>query len=136
MIAILALVVAIGRPKDAWFGADKLKHFFTAAVVQSLSYGALRATGVEHRTALRGAWGATTIASIGKEIRDRRVSGLFSVRDLVWDAAGAALATTMLNHSQRTEPDTNHSRVGPRIGARFPIPGVASIFPSPSDPRP
>ena len=102
MLALpLAFVIAAAPPRDTWFGADKLKHFFTAAVVQSLSYSAVRATGAEHRAALRTAWGVTAVVSIGKEIRDRHTTELFSVRDLVWDTGGALLATAMLNHSER-----------------------------------
>src|SRR5205807_4282953 len=31
---------------DSWFAPDKAKHFFTAAFVQTLSFGALRSTGL------------------------------------------------------------------------------------------
>jgi hypothetical protein len=38
---------------------------------------------------------------VGKELRDRRVTGLFSVRDLAWDAAGAGSMSLLLSHTAR-----------------------------------
>ncbi|MEO7457044.1 MAG: DUF2279 domain-containing protein [Gemmatimonadaceae bacterium] len=86
---------------DRWFGSDKLQHFFTSAFVQSVSYGALRATGVSHGAALAGASATTAVVGVGKEIHDRDVQGDFSARDLAWDAAGAGAATLLL---VRTRP--------------------------------
>jgi uncharacterized protein YfiM (DUF2279 family) len=86
---------------DAWFGEDKVKHFFIAGFVQSVSYGGVRATGASHRTSLAVAWATTAAVSIGKEVVDERRRGLFSVRDLAWDAAGATVATVILNQVRR-----------------------------------
>ena len=36
MIARLALAVTLGHPGDAWFGPDKMKHFFVAAFTHPL----------------------------------------------------------------------------------------------------
>ena len=55
------------RPNDGWFGADKVKHFFSAAFVQSVAYSATRAAGVSHGTSLAVATGVTAGASVGKE---------------------------------------------------------------------
>ena len=88
-------------PADAWFGEDKLKHFFTAAFVQSFGYGALRATGAPHGAALAGATGATLTVSVGKELWDARGHGTPSARDLAWDALGAGAATTLLVRTER-----------------------------------
>jgi putative lipoprotein len=88
-------------PRDSWFGADKLKHFFVAAFAQSVAYSALQAARVRHDRALAGAWAATAAASVGKELYDRRTSGSFSVRDLVWDAAGAGVATVLIDRAER-----------------------------------
>lgn len=97
----LLLVFTLGRgtPEhrgDAWFGPDKLQHFFTSAFVQSLGYGALRRAGAENGPAIAGASAVTAVVGVGKEVRDRRVRGEFSTRDLVWDAAGAGSASVLL----------------------------------------
>ncbi len=100
----LMLVVTLAggpHPADAWLGQDKVKHFFSAFFVQSLTYGALRATGVSHGLSLSGATAASATASIGKEVWDLHGHGTPSVRDLVWDAAGAGAATSLLVRVQR-----------------------------------
>lgn len=89
------------RPGDGWFGQDKLQHLFMSAFVQSVSYGSLRGTGLSHGAALAGATATTAAASVGKELRDRRVTGVFSGRDLVWDAAGAGAMTALLARTAR-----------------------------------
>jgi len=86
---------------DPWFGPDKLQHFFASAFVQSLGYGTLRAMGAKHDAALAGATAGTVVVAVGKELYDRGGRGDPSVRDLVWDAAGAASATVLLVHSAR-----------------------------------
>jgi uncharacterized protein YfiM (DUF2279 family) len=101
VIIPLALALQIAAPPDHWFGADKLKHFFVAAFTQSVSYSALQAAHVEHRQAMTGAFAVTAVVSVAKELHDRRTTGLFSVRDLVWDAAGAGLAAVLMEHSVR-----------------------------------
>ena len=90
-----------GRPADAWLGQDKLKHFFTAAFVQSFGYGALRATGAPHGVSLAGATAGTAAASAGKELWDARGHGTPSARDLAWDALGAGAATVLLVRTDR-----------------------------------
>lgn len=86
---------------DPWFGPDKVRHFFTSALVQSLGYGALRAVDVEHGAALASATVITSGFGLGKELHDRRRGYGFSVRDLVWDAAGAAAISVLLAHTER-----------------------------------
>jgi uncharacterized protein YfiM (DUF2279 family) len=81
---------------DRWLASDKVQHFFTSAFVQSFSYGALRTAGTPHGAALAGASITTAAVGVGKEVRDLRVKGEFSVRDLTWDAAGAGAATVLL----------------------------------------
>jgi putative lipoprotein len=88
-------------PSDDWFGRDKVQHFFTSAFVQSLAYGSLRGTGLSHGSALAGASVATAAVGVGKELRDQRVKGEFSRRDLAWDAAGAASITLLLRRTAR-----------------------------------
>jgi uncharacterized protein YfiM (DUF2279 family) len=84
---------------DHWFGADKVKHFFAAAFVQSVSYSVVRGAGASPGASLAAATGATVAASLGKEILDRRAGGRVSVPDLAWDAAGAGAASLLLGHA-------------------------------------
>jgi uncharacterized protein YfiM (DUF2279 family) len=88
-------------PRDNWFSADKLQHFFSSAFVQSMAYGTLRGIGVQHGTALAGASVTTAVVGVGKEIHDARTGGDVSARDLVWDAAGAASVSVLLQHTAR-----------------------------------
>jgi uncharacterized protein YfiM (DUF2279 family) len=86
---------------DVWTSRDKLQHFFLSAFAQSVGYGALRGAGASHGAALAGASVATATLGVGKELRDRRVKGEFSFRDLTWDAAGAGSMTLLLAHTAR-----------------------------------
>lgn len=97
---LVAAAIAAGPP-EPWFGADKAKHFFIAAFVQSLAYGALRATKADHRSSLYGASVASAAFGVGKELYDQRVGGTFSISDLAWDAAGAGGATLLLGRTRR-----------------------------------
>lgn len=98
MIRALAFAALLqGAPADAFFGVDKVKHFFLSALVQSLAYSVTQVTTRGGRSSLLLSASATTAAvGIGKEIHDRRGNGVFSVRDLVWDGAGAGAATLIL----------------------------------------
>ena len=101
----LVLVFTLGRApehsRDGWFGPDKLQHFFTSAFVQSVGYGVLRRAGAENGPAIAGASVVTAVVGVGKEVVDRRTRGDFSVRDLVWDAAGAGSASVLLVRTVR-----------------------------------
>ena len=85
---------------DRWLSADKAKHFFTAAFVQSASYGGIRSLGVRHGAALAGATAVSAIVSIGKEVSDSRSGGRASGKDLVWDAGGIIGATALLRRAE------------------------------------
>ncbi|MDB4879632.1 MAG: Protein of unknown function periplasmic lipoprotein [Gemmatimonadetes bacterium] len=98
---VFTLAGAPAGDGDRWLGADKAKHFFTSAFVQSMSYGSLRAAGAAHGPALGGATAATVAAGAGKEVWDLRGGGTPSVKDLVWDAAGAGAATVLLVRARR-----------------------------------
>jgi len=97
--AVVLTLLAPGG--DGWLGPDKVKHFFTAAFVQSMGYGTLRAAGAGHGLSLGGATAATAAVSLAKERHDRRTKGVFSVGDLAWDAAGAGAATVVLQRTTR-----------------------------------
>ena len=109
MIAQLALAMSLTAPPDNWFGSDKLKHFFVAAFTQTVAYSAFQAARVNHNEALVGAWAVTATVSVAKEMHDRRSYGLFSYRDLVWDAAGAGVATLVIAKTVRTPSDAQPS---------------------------
>jgi uncharacterized protein YfiM (DUF2279 family) len=96
MMRELVLVLALHAPGDRWIAPDKVKHFFLAAFVQSVSYSALRTTGVHRDGALVGASAVTLAAAVGKEVYDYRSRGDFSVRDLTWGVAGGAAASLLL----------------------------------------
>lgn len=101
MIPGLMFVFTIGLKQDhpagdRWFAADKAKHFFTAAFVQSASFSAFRVTGLSRDQALAAASVVTAGVSIGKEVADKRGAGTPSGKDLVWDAAGMAAASSLL----------------------------------------
>ncbi len=97
---LLVLSLSTGRPADAWWGPDKVKHFFVSAFVQSVSYSALRLTRLDHGPSLAGATLVTATVGVGREVHDRRTKGLFSVPDLAWDAAGAGAASVMLSRTR------------------------------------
>lgn len=86
---------------DRWLSADKAKHFFAAAFVQTASFSLLRSTGLSRSASLAGATLATGAVSVGKELYDRRSGGTPSFRDLTWDAAGAGAASLLLVHTER-----------------------------------
>ncbi len=101
----LVLVLSLWAPGggsggDSWLSADKVKHFFVSAFVESVSYSALRTARVSHDGALAGASTVTLMVGVGKEIHDDRSGKRFSVRDLAWDAAGAGAAAVLLSQSR------------------------------------
>lgn len=86
---------------DRWFSPDKAKHFFMAAFVQSASFSVLRSARVRWSGSIAGASAVTAAVSFGKEVHDARTGGDASVKDLVWDAGGAAGATVLLRQTER-----------------------------------
>ena len=87
---------------DAWFGIDKIKHFFMSAFIESVSYSALQAMRVRHASAMTGAIGITIGFGVGREIHDKRTPGnIFSVRDLTWDVIGTGAGAVLLSHTIR-----------------------------------
>ena len=87
---------------DAWFGIDKLKHFFMSFFIESVSYSALQAAGVNHRSAMGGAIGISLGFGAAREVHDMRTPGnIFSVRDLTWDALGTASGAVLSAHTIR-----------------------------------
>jgi putative lipoprotein len=102
MIAALTLALTLSAaspapPKDAWFGADKVKHFLMSALVQSTAFSISRMSGGSRTLNQTVGGAATIIVGFGKEVHDRRVGKPFSFRDLVWDGLGALAAAALLN---------------------------------------
>jgi putative lipoprotein len=82
--------------EDRWFGEDKQRHFAMAFFITTFGHAAARSAGFESSGAtVLGAAGSAA-ASLGKEVFDRRAGGRFSVRDLVWDAAGIAAGVLLV----------------------------------------
>jgi uncharacterized protein YfiM (DUF2279 family) len=100
-LAVNLIYAQTGVPHpDAWFGIDKLKHFFMSAFIECASYSALQAARVNHRSALGGAIGITLAVGVGKEIHDMRTPGnIFSVRDLTWDVIGTGAGAVLVAHT-------------------------------------
>jgi uncharacterized protein YfiM (DUF2279 family) len=107
MIPGLAIAIALGfgrqdaNPPDRWFGSDKAKHYFSAVFVQSVTFTALRSTGLSYRASFAGATVTAGAASVGKEVWDRGGRGTPSWKDLTWDAAGMATAAVVLRRTER-----------------------------------
>jgi putative lipoprotein len=103
MLGVHLVFAQVGRPhEDAWFGIDKLKHFFMSAFIESVSYSILQAAKANHSTARAGAIGFTAAIGMAKEIHDKRTPGnIFSVRDLTWDGAGIVTGAALLAHTIR-----------------------------------
>ena len=97
---LLVFTLSFQRPPDRWFGVDKTKHFLTAAFVQSVSFSALRTTGLSRSRSLAGATAVAGAFSIGKEIVDARGFGTPSGKDLTWDLAGMGTAAALLNQTK------------------------------------
>ena len=130
MILPVALAMSLTAPPDRWFGSDKLKHLLVAAFTQSVSHSALQVARVRHDRAVAGAWLITATVSVAKEVHDRRAYGLFSVRDLVWDAAGAGLATIVIDRAVRTGSGADDtSGTSPRPASDFPV--LSRVGPGP-----
>ena len=100
---IKALIVAValaGPPKDRWFGADKVKHLFVSAFVQSAAFSAARAANLSVSNAHVAAGVVTGAIGIGREVHDKRLGKPFSLKDLTWDAAGGVGAALVLNKTR------------------------------------
>lgn len=103
MIATLLLALTLALPQqtpDPWWAEDKFRHFAASFVVTSLSASAARAAGADRPQSLYVGAGVAATSGIAKEIDDRRRGGIFSLRDLVWDAVGIAAALLVLDASR------------------------------------
>lgn len=108
LLALLLLLPAslgaqrpAAKGADPFFGPDKVQHFLVSMFLQSFTYSALRATKASHQSSLAGALVTSASFGIGKEIRDRKTVGLFSAKDLLWDAGGIGASTLLIGHTRR-----------------------------------
>ena len=86
----------IAAPDDRWLAEDKARHFSLSFAATAFAYGASRfaARPAEARLAA----GAVGLAlGVGKEVVDVRRGTYFSLKDLVWDAAGVGLGLVLAN---------------------------------------
>ena len=87
--------------REAFFGTDKVKHFFIVGFVESVAFAGFRTVGTRRDPSLVGAVTVAGAVSLGREFFDRRTKGAFSVPDLVWDALGAGAAVLILARTQK-----------------------------------
>ena len=106
---LLGLAVTVGsadgqapaRHSDPFFGPDKVKHFFIAGFIESMTFAGLEAAGANRSTSRAGGVSAALAASFGREVHDRRTKGHFSIRDLAWDVLGTGAAMLVRNKTQK-----------------------------------
>jgi uncharacterized protein YfiM (DUF2279 family) len=91
-----------GAPQleDRWFGEDKQRHFAMSFFVTSFGHAAARMAGLDADVATLSGVVVAGAAGLGKEIHDRRGGGIFSVKDLVWDAAGIAVGAVLVRQAR------------------------------------
>ena len=100
MVLLPSATLHAQQKSEPIFGVDKVKHFFIAGFVETLTFAGLEAAGAKRSPARTAAIGTTVVVSFGREIHDRRTKGLFSVKDLVWDALGAGVALLVINKTR------------------------------------
>ena len=87
-------------PEDAWFAADKLRHFFLSFAVTGMAFGTIRTTGLDGAPALLLAGAAAGAAGLWKEFYDRSIGRPFSRKDLVWDGLGIAAGLILASQAR------------------------------------
>jgi len=101
-LAVNLIYAQTAVARDSWFGIDKIKHFFISAFIESVSYSALQAAGVNNRTSRNGAIGVSAAFGVARELHDRRKPGnRFSYKDLTWDALGITAGAAVIRHTIR-----------------------------------
>ena len=103
---LLCLCLSLGprapqaRP-DRWIAEDKLRHFFVTFAVTSLAGSTARLAGLEPRPAAWTGAGVGLALGVAKELRDlARPGSDASLRDLLWDAGGAAASAALLREAR------------------------------------
>lgn len=95
-VALIAMLAACEvRAADPWWGPDKALHASVSAGIASGSYAIVAITSEERPTRWLMAFGLSLGAGIAKETFDSWGLGQPSMKDLMWDIAGAALGATL-----------------------------------------
>ena len=85
------------QAQDNWLGADKVLHFVANIAITTASYSvAMTAWDMDQDEALALGVGISSAVSLAKELYDLHTDGLFSGRDLVWDALGMGTAVLLV----------------------------------------
>jgi uncharacterized protein YfiM (DUF2279 family) len=84
---------AVPLAESAWNDA---RHAVVSFAAVAQGYGVGRAVGLSRDGATAAALGASVALGIGKELWDRRRSGVMSAADLAWDALGIALGAVLI----------------------------------------
>ena len=77
---------------DRWLGADKFKHAGMSYAITAYAFAVTDSEAV--------AVGSAAVAGLAKEVYDRRRGYPFSIRDLIWDAAGIALGYAVIKQTR------------------------------------
>lgn len=82
---------------DRWIAQDKVRHFGMSFAATNFGYGGAR-FALEPDAALIAAGVAALALGVAKEVHDARAGRWFSLKDIVWDAAGVVLGLTLVHH--------------------------------------
>lgn len=88
-------VEAAAPAEDRWIAEDKLRHFALSFAATQMGYGGAR-FALEPDPAVAAAAAAAVGLGVAKEVRDLRLGGPFSLKDLAWDGAGVALGVFLV----------------------------------------
>jgi putative lipoprotein len=89
--AILLLLLLAGPARaDEWLGKDKILHFTISAGIGGAGYGLGALVTPEPVVRLGSGFVLALGAGLAKEMHDRSSGGDPSLRDVAWDAVGAA----------------------------------------------
>jgi uncharacterized protein YfiM (DUF2279 family) len=84
---------------DPWFGQDKFMHFYASAGICGSSFYLLKYRfGSDAGEGALYSVSVTVLIGLGKETFDRIKRRPFSLKDLVWDAAGIAAGYFIFVH--------------------------------------
>lgn len=80
----------LASESDPWFGQDKALHFSATALLACDGYATAAVFSKRESVRLAAGAGVALAAGTAKEVYDRYAGGDASMRDLAWDAVGAA----------------------------------------------
>lgn len=95
VVASVPAPTAASPTADRWLAEDKLQHFALSFATVQVGYGGGRVV-FDREAAVPLAAGVALLLGVGKEVRDARTGGHFSLKDLAWDLAGVALAVAFV----------------------------------------